>query len=62
MACPECGCKVAYQYDDGEDDFCTKPDSGLECCAACGLVFDIEDHTPEDDDGDLPVPPSGGAG
>lgn len=52
MACPECGCKVAYQHDDGEDDFCTKLDSGLERCAACGLVFDIEDHTPEDDHDD----------
>lgn len=50
MACPKCGCKVAYQYDggggfDGIDGF----DERLERCAACGEVFDIEDEAPEDD-------------
>lgn len=45
MACPKCGCKVCYQYDDedGEDD-------RLQRCAACGEVFDLDDHAEEDDD------------
>lgn len=34
MACPKCGCKVTYEFDD----------------AACGEVFDIDDHAEEDDD------------
>lgn len=48
MACPACGCKTTYQYDDGDD--CGMTDDSLERCAACGTVFDIEDHTPEDDE------------
>ena len=48
MACPECGCKVTYQYDDGWDEMSSSDD--LERCAACGHIFDIEDSAPEDDD------------
>jgi uncharacterized protein YbaR (Trm112 family) len=47
MACPKCGCKVTYQYDSGWDG--EQSDEVLERCAACGEVFDIEDHTPKDD-------------
>lgn len=50
MACPKCGCKVTYQYDDGDD--CGASDERLERCAACGEVFDIEDGADEDE-GDL---------
>lgn len=48
MACPKCGCKVHYQYDDGDD--CGPHTEGLERCAACGEVFHIEDGADEDDD------------
>jgi DNA-directed RNA polymerase subunit RPC12/RpoP len=51
MACPNCGGKVTYQYDDGDD--CAVGvhlDDRLERCAACGAVFDIDDHADEDDD------------
>lgn len=49
MACPNCGCKVCYTYDEGWDgDPCG--DEALERCAACGHIFDISDATPEDDD------------
>lgn len=51
MACPKCGCKVCYQYDDGED-FGGKVDDRLERCAACGEVFDLDEHQPEGDDDD----------
>lgn len=47
MACPACGCKETYQYNDVEFG---ADDEGLERCAACGVVFDVEDHAPEDDD------------
>lgn len=47
MACPQCGCKTTYEYDDGDD---CAADTDLERCAACGLVFPIEDHAPEDED------------
>lgn len=47
MACPKCGCKVCYQYDDGDD--LGHSDDRLERCAACGEVFDIDEHAPEDD-------------
>lgn len=46
MACPNCGCKVHYQFDDedyGEDE-------RMQRCAACGEVFDLDDAAPEDDD------------
>jgi hypothetical protein len=51
MACPRCGCKETYQYDD-ED----APDDYWQRCAACGVIFPIEDETPEDDDIDLEPP------
>ena len=50
MACPACGCKVHYQYNDA--DF-GPDDEDLDRCAACGHVFDVEDGLPEDDDEDL---------
>jgi DNA-directed RNA polymerase subunit RPC12/RpoP len=46
MACPSCGCKVHYQFND--EDF-GPDDERLERCAACGAVFDIEDSGDEDD-------------
>ena len=46
MACPKCGCKTTYQYDDEGDP----QDDRLERCAACGEVFDVEDHAEEEDD------------
>ena len=52
MACPKCGCKVAYQFDDEDDP----GDDRLQRCAACGEVFDLDDHAPEDDE-DHPGPP-----
>lgn len=27
MACPKCGCKVCYQYDDGDDVTPSTPDN-----------------------------------
>lgn len=47
MSCPNCGCKVCYQYNDAD---CGPDDENLERCAACGHIFDIEDHTPEDEE------------
>jgi hypothetical protein len=49
MACPKCGCKVHYTYDEGTD--CGEAsDERLERCAACRHVFDIEDSADEDDE------------
>lgn len=45
MACPRCGCKETYEY--GDED---APDDSWERCAACGVAFNVEDHTDEDDD------------
>ena len=47
MACPNCGCKETYQFN--SEDF-GPDDERLERCAACSAVFDIEDHTDEDDE------------
>jgi len=47
MACPRCGCKVHYQYNDAEVG---PDDEGWERCAACGVVFPIEDSADEEDD------------
>lgn len=47
MSCPRCGCKVCYDYN---DDDMGLGDDRLERCAACGEIFDIEDHADEDDD------------
>lgn len=49
MACPKCGCKVHYQYCDG-DAYATADDEDLERCAACGEIFDIHDLEPNEDD------------
>jgi len=46
MACPKCGCKTAYQFDDEDDP----QDDRLQRCAACGEVFDLDDHAEEDDE------------
>lgn len=46
MACPACGCKVCYQYDD--DD--APQVENMERCAACGEIFDIEDHADEEEE------------
>ena len=43
MACPKCGCVEVYVYDDEDDP----TDDRLQCCAACGYVFDMDDHAPE---------------
>lgn len=48
MACPTCGCKEVYQYDDEDDP----ADGRLQRCAACGEIFDLDDHADEDDDHD----------
>lgn len=54
MACPKCGCKVSYQFDD-DRDVTGRFDDRLERCSACGEVFDIEDSAPEDDEDDWGV-------
>jgi hypothetical protein len=54
MACPECGCKVTYQYDDSFDGFDSTED--MERCSACGHIFWIEESLPEDDDFYEPLP------
>lgn len=46
MACPKCGCKTVYQFDDEDEP----QDDRLQRCAACGEVFDLDDHAEEDDD------------
>ncbi len=46
MACPSCGCKVTYLYNAGDDE---PDDERLERCAACGVIFDIDDAAEEDD-------------
>lgn len=48
MACPKCGCKVCYEFDRGDED--QPADDNMERCAACGHMFDIEDHADEDED------------
>lgn len=48
MACPGCGCKTTYLYDEGDD--LPGGDERLYRCAACGSVFDVEDEAPEEDD------------
>ena len=58
MACPKCGCKVHYQYCDG--DFGPE-DERWERCAACGKIFDIEDAADDGDDFDDEPRESAGA-
>lgn len=50
MACPKCCCKTTYPYgrDTGMDT--EVDDDRLERCAACGHIFDVEDHADEDDE------------
>lgn len=50
MACPACGCKETYQYNDGED---YDLDDELIRCAACWAIFEPEDEEPEDEDDGL---------
>lgn len=45
MACPKCGCKVTYQYD--EDNVNSTP--FLERCANCGAIV-VEEEALEEDD------------
>lgn len=46
MACPKCGCKTVYQFDNEEDP----QDDQLQRCAACGEVFDLDGYVEEEDD------------
>lgn len=46
MACPKCGCKTVYQFDDEDEP----QDDRLQRCAACGEVFDLDDEAEEDDE------------
>ena len=48
MACPACGCKETYTYDD--EDY-GPADSNCERCAACGTIFDIDEHADEEEEG-----------
>lgn len=48
MACPLCGCRETYEYDDPEEADYGHGD--LQRCAACGSVFSIDDELTEDDD------------
>lgn len=54
MACPACGCKTTYQFNQDEFDL---DDERMERCACCGEVFDVDDHTPEDEDEHYDPPP-----
>ena len=56
MACPNCGCKVHYQFNDA--DF-GPDDERLERCAACSAVFDIEDAAEDDDEAECSTVPAG---
>lgn len=47
MACPACGCRETYQFDD--EDFGIGVDE-MYRCAACGAIFQLEDEMPEEDD------------
>jgi hypothetical protein len=47
MACPKCGCKTTYPYDDSWDGEPGYNDD-MDSCAACGNVFYIEDHDEEE--------------
>jgi transcription initiation factor TFIIIB Brf1 subunit/transcription initiation factor TFIIB len=47
MACPVCGCKVTYSFDDYDEDYMA--DYARERCASCGLVFDELESADDDD-------------
>lgn len=49
MACPYCGCKVHYQYTEG-DAYASADDEGHERCAACGEDFYLDDAADEDEE------------
>lgn len=51
MACPKCGCKTVYSFEDEDEP----ADDLYQRCAACGEVFDLDDHADEDDDEDTPA-------
>ena len=53
MACPNCGCKTVYEYDDEDDGY----DDRTQRCAACGAIFDLDDHADEIDDEDEEAAP-----
>ena len=46
MSCPACGCKEVHPVLDEND----RNDDRLQCCAACGEVFDLDEHAYEEDD------------
>lgn len=54
MACPHCGCKETYEFND--EDY-GHQGGDWERCAACSVVFRIEEHAVEDDDAAEPAPP-----
>lgn len=45
MACPNCGCKETYEFNDLDD----VEGFGIQRCAACGSTFYLDDEIPEDD-------------
>jgi hypothetical protein len=42
MSCPNCGCKVTYQYGDSDYYY-------YERCSYCGCIFCIEDAGDDED-------------
>lgn len=48
MACPACGCKTTYSYEDW--DAAGPLNENMQRCVACGAIFDVEDELPEDED------------
>jgi hypothetical protein len=52
MACPRCECKCTYTYDDSPEGFMGTP--GLERCAYCGYIFDIEEALDDEEIEDAP--------
>jgi uncharacterized Zn finger protein len=46
VSCPACNCREVYTFDDGDDP----GDDRLQRCAACGHVFDLDDHADEDEE------------
>lgn len=53
MACPKCGCKEVYGYNDDDEDICSADFENLNRCAACGEIFHLEDELDEDDDSEV---------
>ncbi len=46
MSCPACNCREVYTFDDEDEP----SDDRLQRCAACGHIFDIDDHADEDEE------------